>query len=72
MQRMRYLLAVMPLVLLPTLFLSGCDEVFGPRNFEDCLLKNARGVNSDGAAKLIYRACREKFPKPSGSIGFEP
>lgn len=53
------------LVLLLTLFLSGCDELFGPRNYDDCILKNMRGVGSDWATDQIRQSCLEKFPKNS-------
>jgi hypothetical protein len=38
---------------------------FGPKNFDDCVLDGMKGVKSDLAAQLVYRACREKFPDQS-------
>jgi len=32
--------------------------------YEDCILENMKGVESDAAALLIQRACRSKFPPP--------
>lgn len=32
-----------------------------PRDFDECILANMKGVSSDMAAKLIYRSCRDKF-----------
>lgn len=35
---------------------------FGPSNYEECILKNMKGVASDKAAMVIMRVCRKKFP----------
>ena len=42
-------------------FAAGCDQLFGADSFDDCILKNMRGVTSDAAAAQIRRSCREKF-----------
>ena len=34
-----------------------------PNEYWDCLLQNLQGIGSDVAAKLVERACQEKFPK---------
>ncbi|TKB08404.1 hypothetical protein [Desulforhopalus sp. IMCC35007] len=42
-----------------------CSSVagwFGPDNYEDCILENSKGVDSDVAARLVHNACRKKFP----------
>lgn len=39
--------------------------LFGPKNFEDCVLGNMKGVSSDTAAGAIRSACRKKFPQES-------
>ena len=36
---------------------------FGPSNYEECILKNMKGVTSDEAARAIRRAYRAKFPR---------
>lgn len=36
---------------------------FGPKNFEDCVLQNMKGVTSDAAAAHIRMACIKKFPR---------
>jgi len=36
---------------------------FGPSNYEECILKNMKGVTSDKAVLEIRKACRAKFPK---------
>jgi hypothetical protein len=36
-------------------------SLFGPRNYEDCILKEMQGITSDRAASAVMRACREKF-----------
>ena len=37
--------------------------LLGPSNFDECVLKNLKGVTSDEATRLIARACANKFPK---------
>ncbi len=36
--------------------------LFGPSNFEECVLDQMKGVKSDAAANAITFACRSKFP----------
>ncbi len=36
--------------------------LFGPSNYEECILENMKGVQSDVAAKMIASICRKKFP----------
>ena len=36
--------------------------IFGPSSYEECLLNNMKGVQSDAAAQAIVQACRIKFP----------
>ncbi|MGY6509060.1 hypothetical protein ACXIUH_08830 [Vibrio parahaemolyticus] len=43
------------------LLLGGCDQVFGPKDYDDCILQNMKGVNSDLGAKQIAHSCRVKF-----------
>ena len=46
---------------------------FGPKNFEDCLLKGMKGVSSDSAAQAVIFACKKKFPNHhSSSDRFKP
>jgi len=35
--------------------------LFGPNNFEECILDSMKGVTSDQAANAITYACRKKF-----------
>lgn len=45
---------------------------FGPKNFNDCVLDGMKGVTSDLAAQMVYRACQQKFPDtaPNASSGY--
>ena len=43
-------------------FMTGCEQLVGPKTFEDCILKNMRGITSDVAAVNIRSSCKEKFP----------
>lgn len=45
-----------------TVFPAVSFAFFGPKNFDDCVLKSMKGVTSDEAAKLIYSSCLSKFP----------
>ena len=36
-------------------------SLFGPTNFDECLLENMKGVTSDQAAEAIEYACEVKF-----------
>jgi hypothetical protein len=38
---------------------------FGPKNYEDCILKGMKGVTNDLAARGVAQACRSKFPESS-------
>lgn len=37
--------------------------LFGPSNYEECVLESMKGVTSDIAARQISQACRAKFSK---------
>ena len=37
-------------------------SLFGPKNYEDCIIDGLKGVTSNVAAREIKKACREKFP----------
>lgn len=39
--------------------------LFGPDNYDECILKGMKGVVSDVAARAIQSACRNKFPETS-------
>ena len=41
----------------------------GQQNYEDCILNNMKGVQSDIAAQAILDACHSKFPNASGGAG---
>ncbi|NLY15344.1 MAG: hypothetical protein GXZ05_03045 [Gammaproteobacteria bacterium] len=45
--------------------LFGCDQITSPKDYDDCILKNMRGVDSDLGAAQIRSSCRKKFPKES-------
>jgi hypothetical protein len=38
------------------------SNLFGPDNYEECVLENMEGVSSDLAARMIADSCRSKFP----------
>lgn len=43
-----------------------------PRNYDDCILENMKGVSSDRAAMRIAGACRSKFPKEINLVPVNP
>ena len=38
----------------------GC---FSPSDFDECILKNMKGINNESVADAIYDSCENKFPK---------
>lgn len=63
------------LLLAPLFFLhfsASAWNPFGPKNFDDCIIKNMKGVTSDTAAISIRHACRQKFPENAPSKVQEP
>lgn len=50
-------------VLISVLLVTGCDLQLAPGTFDDCILKNLRGVTSNQIAAQIQVSCREKFPE---------
>jgi hypothetical protein len=51
-------------ILLMTLCINAYGGIFGPSNYEECILDNMKGVQSDMAARGVMQACRIKFPLP--------
>jgi uncharacterized membrane protein len=43
-------------------------SLFGPKNFEECVLENMKGVTSDEAANQITWACSRKFSKNKPTV----
>ena len=37
-------------------------SLLGPKDYDDCILENMKGVTSDNAAGQIRRSCKSKFP----------
>ena len=56
---MNKLLGVLLLMFISTSCFSW--TVFGPKNYDECILENMKGVSSDSATMLIENSCREKF-----------
>lgn len=56
---MNKLLGVLLLMIVSTSCFSW--TVFGPKNYDECILENMKGVSSDSATMLIENSCREKF-----------
>lgn len=43
---------------------SATAGLFSPTTYDECILENMKGVQSDVAARAVAKACREKFPNP--------
>ena len=41
--------------------------IFGPSNYDECIMENMKGVSSDVAARQVTMACRRKFPEKTKS-----
>lgn len=48
--------------------------LFGPSNYEECVLENMKGIQSNTAAGAIMQVCRKKFPQKveSNTAGGNP
>ena len=52
------------LTLLLLLLISSSSHawsVFGPKDYDECILENMKGVNTDVGARLVSESCSEKF-----------
>jgi len=38
-------------------------QIFGPSNYQDCILKGLESAKTDTSAKLVMKMCMEKFPE---------
>ena len=57
------LLALLPVLLASSPSQSGwLDKLIGYDNYEDCILTELDGVQSNSAAVAIKQVCRKKFP----------
>jgi hypothetical protein len=48
------------LIVLPSLGEAG---LFGPNDYDSCIIESMKGVTSDVAANSIRNSCRQKFPR---------
>ncbi len=48
------------LIFIAVFTLTACQ----PETYEECLLKNLKGIDGDLAATLVADACRKQFPLP--------
>lgn len=53
------------LIIVGLLLISGCDQISSPKDYDDCILRNMKGVDSDLGAGQIMSSCRKKFPEGS-------
>ena len=73
MVRINSLLLIVSAFCLPNISFG---QIFGPDNYDDCIIEGMQGVTSDIAARAILVACRDKFPIASAGgtsdgIGWE-
>jgi hypothetical protein len=54
-----------PILVLPLLCLCGSVHAgwFGPKNYDECILENMKGVTLRQAVWAIQNSCRAKFPE---------
>ena len=61
--KLLFFLAFLPIVFVSSPSQSGwLDKLIGYDNYEDCILTELDGVQSNSAAAAIKQACRKKFP----------
>lgn len=46
-------------------FVNARADIFGPKNYEDCVLINLKDAKTDLAVRTVYNICENKFPKAS-------
>lgn len=46
--------------------------IFGPSNYDECLLDGAKSAQTEAAVQLVIAACRSKFPPNNASNQNEP
>ena len=46
-------------------------SLLGPKDFDECILENMKGVNNDIAARLVANSCREKFKEKEVDNSFK-
>jgi hypothetical protein len=46
--------------------------LFGPSNYDDCILDGVKQAKTDLAVQAVYQSCRNKFPKAVGSDNKSP
>lgn len=56
---------LMLLIVFPGVCFAQWWNPLAPKTFEECVLKNMKGVTSDSAANMISMACMNQFPQNS-------
>jgi len=52
------------LIVSVTMFPAICfAQIFGPSNYEDCVLKGLKDAQTDSAVMSVHSMCRSKFPQ---------
>lgn len=61
----KYLLLYATVVMLAASHVTATHaaSLFGPSDYDECILENMKGVTSDRAAMLIHRSCARRFPE---------
>lgn len=55
-------------IFIMTVFLIGC----GPKNYDECILENAKGISDKDVMFQIEMACMNKFPEKSEASSCNP
>jgi len=68
------LIKIFAIVILYGAYSSSYAGLFGPSNYEECVLENMKGIQSNTAAGAVMQACRKKFPQKveSNNAGGNP
>lgn len=59
-------------VLLLLLSINASAGLFGPSNFDECVLDGVKDAKTETAARLVAQACRNKFPLQTTPAYNEP
>jgi hypothetical protein len=62
------------LMMLAVMSSPAAAGLFGPSNYDECVLTNLKGVSSDMGARMVAAACARQFPdkKPAARPATKP
>jgi len=59
---MNRLLLILLTMFVPQSYGSLWNDIFGPSNYDECILENLRGIPDSSVVRVVQKACRSQFP----------